>query len=438
VPQMMAGAQMARLTKQKIEAAISAATSESRLWDDDPKGLGLRIKANGTASFFIQFASPVTFKKARHTVGQYGRLTINQARTEAKRLYEVVANGRDPAIEKRQAKQNADTAATMAVFCDDYMRDARAGLVTYRGQPKKPSTISIDQGRVDRHIKPLLGKKLVRDITKRDIEKAMHDIRLGKTAVNVKTGHRGRAIVTGGAGTATRTVRLMGSIFSYAIKLGVRLDNPAKGVEVLADGKSDRVLSPNEYRKLGEALDNSEAGGANLVAINACRLLALTGCRRSEVFSLLKTEVDDHAQCLRLGDTKTGQQVRVVGRAAMDLLDSLEQEAEGRYVFPASKGEGHLTDAKLFRRVCADAGLKGVSLHTLRHSFATVALELEFSELTIAGLLGHRSNSITSRYAHHVDRALVAAADRVSALIARRMDGIEESGAVVVSIGSKK
>jgi len=425
---------MARLTKQRIDAAISAATGDDRLWDDNPKGLGLRIKPNGTASFFIQYTSTVTFKKARHTFGQYGRLTINKARVEAKRLYEVVASGRDPAIEKRQAKQDVDTAATMAAFCDDYMRDAEAGLVTYRGKPKKASTIAIDQGRVTRHIKPLLGKKLVSDITRRDVEKAMHDIRLGKTAVNEKTGHRGRAIVTGGAGTATRTVRLLGSIFSYAIKLGVRTDNPAKGVEVQPDGKSDRVLAPDEYRRLGEALDNAEANRGNTVAINAYRLLALTGCRRGEVFGLLKTEVDDYAQCLRLGDTKTGQQVRVVGQAAMTLLDGLGDMDDNKFVFPATQGDGHLTDAKLFRRVCSDAGLEGVSLHTLRHSFATVALELEYSELTIAGLLGHRSHSITSRYAHHVDRALVAAANRVAALVVARMEGREADSAEVISL----
>jgi|ETNvirenome_6_85_1030632.scaffolds.fasta_scaffold00069_42 hypothetical protein len=56
------------------------------------------------------------------------------------------------------------------------------------------------------------------------------------------------------------------------------------------------------------------------------------------------------------------------------------------------------------------------------------------SELTIAGLLGHRVPSVTGRYAHHVDRALIAAADRVSATIAARLEGREGEGARVVSI----
>ncbi len=411
---------MARMTKRQVDVEIANTTTEIRLWDDEPRGLGLRIKPGGSATFFIQYRSPATFKKVRHTIDQYGRLTIDQARIEAKRLFEVVAKGRDPALERRQARHDAATAATMSEFCADYIRDAEDGLVTYRGRSKKPSTLAIDRGRIERHIKPTLGAMLVREVSSRDVEKAMHDIRRGKTAINIKTRPRGRAVVTGGAGTAARTVTLLGSIFSYAIKQGIRIDNPVPGVEIPPDGKRDRILLPDEYRRMGKALSNAEAIGANPVAIAAYRVLALTGCRRGEIFGLRKSEVDDHSRCLRLEDTKSGQQVRAIGDAALTIIIGRIRSGEDN-VFPAAHGDGHLTDAKLFRRICDEAKLEGVSLHTLRHSFASVALELEYSELTIAGLLGHRSHSITSRYAHHVDRALVEAADRVSDLIAARL-----------------
>ena len=115
-------------------------------------------------------------------------------------------------------------------------------------------------------------------------------------------------------------------------------------------------------------------------------------------------------------------------------LTAAAEESESQYVFPAARGNGHLRDAKVFRRAIEEAELEGIVLHTLRHSFASVALEMEFSELTIAGLLGHRAHSVTSRYAHHVDRALVAAADRVSATIAARMLGKEETNPTVLSM----
>ncbi len=425
---------MARMTKRQIDVAIAGVEKETRLWDDDPRGLGLRIKPSGAATFFIQYRSPITFKKTRHSIDQYGRLTIHQARLNAKQLFELIAKGHDPAMEKRQGQYEAKGAVTVSEFCDDYLRDAEAGIVTYRGKAKKASTLAIDRGRIERHIKPTLGAKLVRDVTSRDIERAMHDIRLGKTAVNVKTGPRGRAIVTGGAGTASRSVGLLGSIYSYAIKQGIRTDNPVSGVEVPPDGKRDRILSPNEYQRLGAALDAFTAKGANPVAIRAYRVLALTGCRRGEVFSLKKSEVDAHNRCFRFGDTKAGQQVRTIGWAALDLLNALPFKEETGFAFPAATGGGQLTDAKLFRRICEAAELERVSLHTLRHSFASVALELEYSELTIAGLLGHRSHSVTSRYAHHVDRALVAAADRISTVIKARMEGREEEGARVIEL----
>lgn len=436
-----AEAEMGRFKKSQIDAEIAKAKKETRLWDDDPRGLGLRIKPNGTATFFIQYRSPITLKKVRHSIDQYGRLTIDQARTEAKRLYENIRKGQDPGMEKRRARSEAKIAATVSKFCDDYMRDADAGLVTYRGKAKKASTLAIDRGRIERHIKPTLGEKLVRDVTSKEIEKAMHDIRRGKTKADVKTGPRGRAIVTGGAGTAAKAVTLLGSIFSYAIKQGIRTDNPASEIELPPAGKRDRVLSPEEYMRLGEALDALEAKGANPVAIRAYRVLALTGCRRGEIFGLLNSEVDTHYQCLRFGDTKTGQQVRAIGRPALDLLspppfEEKSEEQKSKYVFPAAHGNGHFMDTKTIRKVCQKAELEGVTLHTLRHSFASVALELEYSEMTIAGLLGHRQSSVTSRYAHSVDRALVAAANRVASLIAARLDGREVDGATVVSLNA--
>ena len=250
----------------------------------------------------------------------------------------------------------------------------------------------------------------------------------------MKTGLRGRAIVTGGPGTAARSVTLLGSIYSYAIKLGLRVDNPASGVEVPRDGKRDRVLSPAEYKRLGEALDTCEADAANRVAIRAYRVLALTGCRRGEIFGLKKSEVDAHNRCLRFGDTKTGQQVRAISQIALELLTHAPLNEKSQFVFPAANGGGHLTDAKLFQRICKAAELEGVSLHTFRHTFASVALELEYSEMTIASLLGHRSHSITSRYAHHVDRALAVAADRISIVFDRRLEGLEMGDAVVVEL----
>ena len=426
---------MTGLTKRLIDATRPDEMKEIRLWDDDPRGFGVRIKPSGVKTFFVQYRSPITFKKVRLTLGQYGRLTLDEARREARKILGCVERGDDPAEERKRAKAYAlSTAETIGGLCDDYMRDARAGKVTYRGKSKKISTLEIDAGRVKRHIKPLLGSRRVVDIVKKDIEKFMHEVRLGKTATVEKTKLRGKARVTGGDGTARRTVGLLGSIFSYAVKEGIRQDNPVTGIERAPDKKRSRSLSPDEYRALGEALEALEEVGANPMSIRAIRVLALSGCRRGEIYSLCQSEVDMHHQCLRFDDTKSGQQVRAIGRRAMELIKNAGHRKGSDFVFPATRGDGHLNDVKIFRKACKMAALEHVTIHTLRHSFATTANELEYSEITIAGLLGHGRHSTTARYTHLIDKALVAAADRVSELIAARMDGRAVQGAEVIPL----
>ena len=95
---------MAGLTKRLIDASTPEDGKEIRLWDDDPRGFGIRIKPSGVKTFFVQYRSPVTFKKTRLTIGQYGRLTLDEARSEARKVLGCVEKGEDPADEKRWAK----------------------------------------------------------------------------------------------------------------------------------------------------------------------------------------------------------------------------------------------------------------------------------------------------------------------------------------------
>jgi integrase len=76
---------------------------------------------------------------------------------------------------------------------------------------------------------------------------------------------------------------------------------------------------------------------------------------------------------------------------------------------------------RVLDRVCRRADLDGVTPHVLRHTFASIAAELGFSELTIAGLLGHAAQGVTQRYVH-LDAALILAANRVSQHIAELLD----------------
>jgi integrase len=225
---------------------------------------------------------------------------------------------------------------------------------------------------------------------------------------------------------------MLGTILEFGKRHGIISDNPARGVRRFPDNKSRRFLSLDELATLGTAMREATPDGENRTGVAAIRTLLLTGCRRSEVLALPWGWVDIKARCIRFEDTKSGPQLRPIGAAAVKQMAAQHRREECEWVFPADRGDGHFIGLpRVLARLCARAGLNDITVHTLRHSFAAIAAELGFSELTIAGLLGHAVPGVTARYAHIPDSALVAAADRISARIAAALDGsIAEAGVV--------
>jgi integrase len=204
-----------------------------------------------------------------------------------------------------------------------------------------------------------------------------------------------------------------------------------RGVRREADGKRTARLDEAAYRRLGGRLAAAERAGMRWQAIEAIRLIALTGCRRGEIQELRKAEVDLAGHALRLGDTKTGYSVRPIGLAAMKALRSAIERSKGEFVFPAVRGGGTFQGlAKAWRKI-AGRRLPSVTPHVLRHSFASMAEDLGLTLPTIGGLLGHSIRGVTGGYIHKLDPALVAAANRVADAIATNMDGATSSGRVV-------
>lgn len=416
---------MPNLTKEAIDRLRPLPDRDVFAWDDKLPGFGIRVKPSETKSFLIQYRNKHG-RSRRLTIGRYGTKTPDEARKRARQLLAAAEDGGDPAEQRA-----ADLAAmTMAGLCDEYLAKANAGqLVTRRGGIKKVSTVYTDTGRIERHIKPLLGSRAVRDLTESDITQFRDDVIGGKTAANVKTKKRGRAIVKGGKGTAARTLGLLGAILSYGIAKGIRTDNPAQRVVRPAGERRSHRLSLEQYRALGLALEAAEARGEPWQAIAAIRLLALTGCRRGEIEKLRAREVDRAGGCLRLGDSKTGASVRPIGSAARELLDT----QRGEFVFPAIRGKGPYGGLpNAWDRIVKGDELAGLTPHSLRHAFASTAEDLGFTVPTIAALLGHAGRGITAGYIHKVDSAVAAAAEKVSSTIWLAMDDAQE--AVVVPI----
>jgi integrase len=407
-----------KLTKTVVDAA-EICERQYTVWCSELPGFGVYVHPTGKRTFFVDYRTSSGARR-RMTIGRYGVLTVDQARKLAIGHLVDTTRGEDPHLERKTRR----TSLTVSDLADRYLEAAERGLILGRGNlPKKSSTLATDTGRVERHIKPLLGSQLVIDLKRADVVRFMRDVTAGKTKASVKTGKlRGKAMVDGGAGTAARTVGLLGGILSYAVSEGIIETNPASGIKRPAGKVRTRRLSPAEYHALWKALEDS-ADVEAWQGLAAIRLLALTGCRRGEVEHLRKAEVDRAEHLLALADTKTGASVRPLAKAAIDLIDGLPS-TDGPYVLTSTADPQRPIGAipNIVRRLFARAKLADASAHTLRHSFASVAADMGYTDSTIGSMLGHATgHAITSRYIHRLDAVLIAAADRVADEIAHQM-----------------
>lgn len=410
---------MARLTKRAIDALKPSRRGEQFRWDREVRGFGIRVKPSGTKTFVIQYRN-VEGRTRRTVLGQFGVLTVEQARAIAKKKLATVVDGADPADDRLAVRRGL----TVAQLCDWYLDEAEAGrLIGRLRRPIKASSLAGDRSRIEQHIKPLIGTRMVSQLKLADIERLQGDIAAGRTA-RTRQGPRG-GHTSGGAGVAARAISTLRSLCNHARRLGVIETNPANGVRIMASQRLKRYLSAGEIRHLGKVMAQMERDGEHPTGIAAIRVMLLTGFRRMEVLAMCKEWVQPDDNLVRFPDTKSGPQIRVAGDAAMAVLEAQAVRHASRFVFPADVGEGHFIGVvRVLERICSHAGLAEVTPHVLRHSFASIAAAQGFSELTISGLLGHAPRGVTQRYVH-LDTALVIAAEQVSAEIARLLDGGE-------------
>ncbi len=415
---------MAKITKRIVAALQPDPTGRDVfVWDAGDgavKGFGVRMKPSSSASYLAQYRN-AEGRTRRLVLGAVNVLTPDQARRKAIDVLRDVSKGMDPSADRHAVRGSL----RVSELADLYLADAESRI--------KASTYRADVGRIRVHIKPLVGQLSVRGITSTDVEKFKADILSGKMAAPRK-GRGG--VVTGGPQAARRCIGLLGTILEHGKRLKLIESNPVRGVRKPPDKKQKRFLSLEEISRLGTAMrsvhENPTAGFSgkntrieNPVALAAIKLLLLSGMRREEVLALPKSWVDGQNHCIRLEDSKGGHSVRPIGGAAVELVEYQRIMVDGPWLFPSerSRGKHFVGLPRVLKRLCAKAELTGVTIHVLRHSFASAAELLGFSQLTIAGLLGHSMRGDTARYCHHVDAALVVAADKISAQIASALEG---------------
>jgi integrase len=411
------------LTDKLIKDLPKPASGNRITYDEAVRGLGVRVTSAGARAWIFNYRAGRT--ERRMTIGDTAAWPVKKARERAKELRRLVDDGKDPMAE-RHAGREAPT-----------VNDLADKFVAEHVSKKRPSTQD-EYGRLLRvHIRPALGRKRVADLQYADLE-AMH-----------------RKIAATAPYAANRALAVMSKMLNLSIRWQMRTDNPAKGVERSQEEKRERFLVDSEIARLSEAL----AAHPERMSANAVRFLLLTGARKGETLSASWRQIDLSAGVWTKPSaaTKQAKEHRIpLSAPALLLLSEMKRDADKENerrakeklppitaLFPGTDGKP-LTDIKHFwASICRTAGLavqvekknaqgravrdetgapvmvwqSTVRIHDLRHTHASILVNLGLSLPIIGKLLGHTQAATTHRYAHLQDDPLRAATERAGVVI---------------------
>jgi len=408
------GTRSARLTATVVEAA-QPERSPYFIWDTSTNGFGIRVSPSGVKSWIVQYrvGKGRNAKERRVTIAKVTALKLAAACERAHQYIGKAAFAEDLAQELADAQKGQ---FTVNDAIDLWIKEA-SSINRRTGAPRRPENVKLDVDRLDIHVRPLLGDKPLSAVIKADIELLRDAVTSGKTAVIMKTGKHGVRKARGGAGTATRAVRVLSSVFAYAEDHELVDKNPCRGVRLQPSRKCERYLKKEEAKLLGEVLNAWDEANKSPTGVAVVRMLVLTGARRREITDLKWSEVDFDQGFLRLEQSKTGKSIRPLSQAALDFLRAWPR-LSSIWVFPSATLQSPYQGIeKVWREVRRDAGLDDVRLHDLRHSFASFGISAGLSLPVIGALLGHKDVSTTQRYAHLANDSARQAANELGTLV---------------------
>lgn len=357
----------------------------------DPKlpGFGARRQKNAV-SYFLKFR--IEGRQRWVTIGRHGAPWTPE--TARKRALQIMAN---PHLADKPVATAANTFAAVS-----------AQFITKHGPKLKPRTLVEYERMIDKYLVPALGAHPVAAITRAHISTAH--------ATWAETPRTGNFALT-----------VLSKFMTWAEDEGLRPDgtNPVRRIPRYKENTRDRFLTAAELGALGAAIDKAER--ENLVGpfvSAALRLLILTGARLSEVLTLEWAHVDLERRMLFLPDSKTGQKPIILADAAVDILTAIPRLAGNPYVIAGKNNGQHLKNLqKPWYVVRKLAGLDGLRLHDLRHTFASFAVGSGGSLPIIGRALGHSQPSTTQRYAHLADDPVRKLTETTGALLASALKG---------------
>ena len=374
------------ISKRTVDG-LSVEAKDAVFWDRELPGFGVRVYPSGRKIYVVQSRGPAGIR--RMSLGRHGELACELARKRATAVIDRIKQGEEP------VPAAPAPVLTVADLAERYM-EAHVAMNC------NAHTQGIYRGSLDNHILPALGSKPVASVGRSDAEALHFGLRGTPRAAN-------------------RALMVLSKMFSLAENWGLAPagGNPCRFVLRYKEGKRERYLTPEEYRRIGRelcALESERPLRARAAA--ALRLLMLTGCRLGEILTLRWDDVDRKAGELRLRDAKTGARMVPLTPTAAVVLEGIVRVRRSPWVFAGSRPERHLSQlTSYWQRVRQRAGVEDVRIHDLRHSFASRALALGESLTMIGRLLGHTDVGSTARYAHLERNAEKVAVARVGGSI---------------------
>jgi integrase len=368
------------LSKKFIDGLPVPLSGKSLHWDDQLRGFGLSITANGTKSFILNYR--YKGRERRFTIGRYGDLTPTKARAEALGLKAVIRAGVDPLTEREKGKKEP----TFNDLADEYER-VHLPRKKWGG----------DDRRFIAYLRPLLGNRPLSTITRRDVELIFR--------------RKGRAAPI----QANRLLSFLSKAFSLARGWGWISDNPARRIERFREEKRDRYVKRHELPQLMGAIEKE-----NNPHIRAFFLLCLlTGARRSEILSMCWEDVDLETGEWRIPDTKSGRAHLVhLNEGALQTIRDLPRMVGNPHVIVGhKKGDRLRNPAKAWARIRERAGLEDVRIHDLRRTVGSYMAQSGASLPLIGAVLNHSNPSTTQIYARMADDSPRAAWDAIGGIV---------------------
>ena len=427
-----------QITKRLIDS-LKPRPNEYFVWDGSLSGFGLRVQSTGAMSYVVKYraGSGRSAPTRRLTLAKAGTITPDEARKLAKKTLGAVAHGADPAAQRAADKRASTLAEVIEQFLTEHVEAKRSA-----------SSAKSYRDLLERLAIPELGKRKAEKITTAEIQR-------------LHSKHSGIPY------QANRLLRVLSSLFSFAAKAnGVPVGfNPCRGIEHFPEEGRERYLTTPELALVGEAIREAETVGLHYEvddtkltakhapkegnrrtiigphAAGALRLLIFTGARLREILHLKWEQIDFERGLLLLPTSKTGKKIIVLNAPALAILDSLPRV--GTYVIAGtsagSEDERPRSDLKKpWKAISKRAGLKGVRIHDLRHTHASVGAGAGLGLPIIGKLLGHTQPATTQRYAHLDNDPLKKAAEHIGTRLAAAMGEMKSPRDNVTSLKAKR